>query len=71
MPVPFFPLLGLPTAPQLLNPLTVCTPLAVVGLILCSLGGMGLAMLRDRVTATRPASTATGHPTPPALPKAA
>ena len=71
MPMPLFPLLGLPSNPMLLDPMTVFTPLTCGVAVLLSLCGLGLGMLIARADTTRTAGSATPHVTPPAVPKAA
>ena len=67
---PIFPLLGVPPDLQLLDPLTVFTPLTAALVALCSLVGIVLTMCLARADARRridtPRSTTTSS-----LPKAA
>jgi hypothetical protein len=71
MPVPFFPLLGLPNALTLLDPTTAFTPLACGLGLLSSLWGLGLGVLIARADVARTRRCATPPSTPPALPKVA
>lgn len=65
-----FPLLGVPPNIQLLDPLTVFTPLMVVLVALCSLLGIAIGMCIDRVD-TSQRRTTTRSEKSPLLPKAA
>jgi hypothetical protein len=65
-----FPLLGVPPNMQLLDPLTVFTPLTAALVALCSLLGIALGMLIARADTSRTIDT-TRSDTTPTLPKAA
>ena len=65
-----FPLLGVPPNMQLLDPLTVFTPLTAALVALCSLLGIALGMLIARADTSRTTDT-TRSDTTPTLPKAA
>ena len=67
---PIFPLLGVPPNIQLLDPLTVFTPLTAALVALCSLVGIALGVLIARAD-TRRTSHTTRSAAAPALPKAA
>jgi hypothetical protein len=67
---PIFPFLGVPPNVQLLDPLTVFTPLTVALVALGSLLGIALGMCIDRV-ATRRTRATPQSATAPTLPKAA
>jgi hypothetical protein len=67
---PIFPLLGVLPNIQLLDPLTVFTPLTVALVALCSLVGIALGVLIARADTGRTIDTRLSDATPP-LPKAA
>jgi hypothetical protein len=67
---PIFPLLGVPPNLQLLDPLTVFTPLTAALVALCSLVGVVLAMFIARADTSRTIDT-TRPATTPSLRKAA
>jgi hypothetical protein len=67
---PIFPLLGVPPDLQLLDPLTVFTPLTAALVALCSLLSIVLTMCLARVDARRRRDTPRSATTP-SLPKAA
>jgi hypothetical protein len=67
---PIFPLLGVPPNIQLLDPLTVFTPLTASLVALCSLVGIAVGVLITRA-GTRRTSDTTRSATTPILPKAA
>jgi hypothetical protein len=67
---PIFPLLGVPPNVQLLDPLTVFTPLTAALVALCSLVGIALGAFIARAD-TRRTSDTTRSATTPTLPKAA
>jgi len=71
MPVPVFPLLGLPNELMLLDPTTVFTPFTVSLVLLSSLCGLGLGVFLARVDAARRRGSALPHSTLSALSKAA
>jgi hypothetical protein len=71
MPVPLFPLLGTLNESMLLDLTTVFTPLTLGLVALCSLCGVGLALLIARTDAVGTTGTATLQTTPPVLRKAA
>ena len=71
MPVPLWPLLGLPHNLALLDPTTVFTPFVVGLALLLSLCGLGLGMLLARADTAGAKKTATPYATSPTLPKAA
>jgi hypothetical protein len=67
---PILPFLGVPPNMQLVDPLTVFTPLTAALVALCSLLGIALGMFIDRTDISR--TIATPRPaTAPALSKAA
>jgi hypothetical protein len=66
---PIFPLLGVPPDLQLLDPLTVFTPLTAALVALCSLVGIVLAMCIARADTRRKDTPRSA--TTPSLPKAA
>ena len=67
---PIFPLLGVPPNMQLLDTLTVFTPLTAALVALCSLLGIALGILIDRA-GTSHTITTTRSDTTSNLPKAA
>ena len=67
---PIFPLLGVPPNLQLLDPLTVFTPLTVALVALSSLVGIALGMFIARADVSRTIDT-TRSAKIPTLPKAA
>jgi hypothetical protein len=67
---PIFPLLGVPPNVQLLDPLTVFTPLTAALVALCSLAGIALGVFIARADTRRTGDT-TRSATTPTLPKAA
>jgi hypothetical protein len=67
---PIFPLLGVPPNIQLLDPLTVFTPLTAVLVALCSLVGVAVGVFIARADTSRMRDT-TRSVTTPTLPKAA
>jgi hypothetical protein len=67
---PVFPLLGVPPNMQILDPMTVFTPLTVALVALCGLMGIALGMLISRVKTSHTGETTQSDMTP-TLPKAA
>jgi hypothetical protein len=67
---PIFPLLGIPPNMQLLDPMTVFTPLTAVLVALCSLLGIALGIFIARVDTSHTIDTPR-FATPPTLSKAA
>jgi len=67
---PVFPLLGVPPTVQLLDLTTMFTPQTFALVILCSLCGIMLGVLLDRMRTPHPETTALPDTTP-AVPKAA
>ena len=65
-----FPLLGVPPNVQILDSLTVFTPLTAALVALCSLLGLALGMFIARVDTSRTIDTTRSAATP-TLPKAA
>jgi len=54
---PIFPFFGVPLNMQLLDPLTVFTPLTVALVALCSLLGIALGIFIDRADTSRTRAT--------------
>jgi hypothetical protein len=67
---PIFPFLGVPPHMQLVDPLTVFTPLTVALGALCSLLGIALGLCVDRADTSHTRATPQSA-TAPTLPKAA
>jgi hypothetical protein len=61
---PIFPLLGVPPDMQLLDPMTVFTPLTAVSVALCSLLGIALGMFIARADTGRTIDTPRSAVTP-------
>jgi hypothetical protein len=71
MPVPMFPVLGLPSNAMLLDLTEVFTPLFAGLLLLTSLCGLGIGILVARAGTARGVTMVKTHGTTPEFPKAA
>ncbi|MCS6926908.1 MAG: hypothetical protein NZ578_13495 [Candidatus Binatia bacterium] len=71
MPIPFFPVLGLPDSPLLLDLTGTFTPLFAGLVLLTSLCGLGIGILIARAGTAREVTSREFDTTTPHLPKAA
>ena len=71
MPVPLFPIVGLPSNPMLLDLTTVFTPLLIGLVLLSSLCGLGIGVLIARGETSRTTSPTLSGSKSAELPKAA
>ncbi|MEW6296343.1 MAG: hypothetical protein AB1671_01195 [Thermodesulfobacteriota bacterium] len=71
MPIPLFPVLGLPSNPMLLDLTATFTPLLAGLVLLTGLCGLGIGILAARAGHTHGASPTKSRTTPPGFPKAA
>lgn len=71
MPIPFFPVLGLPNNPMLLDLTETFTPLFAGLVLLTSLCGLGIGILIAQAGITRGVTSVKPHATTPNFPQAA
>lgn len=71
MPIPLFPVLGLPSNPMLLDLTATFTPLLAGLVLLTGLCGLGISILAARAGHPRGASPTKSRTTTPGFPEAA